>query len=29
MRFLFVFLEGLMAASAALAIEEPKYKVLD
>ena len=29
MRFLFVFLGGLMAASAALAIEEPKYKVLD
>ena len=28
MRFLFCFLVGLMATSAALAIEEPKYKIL-
>ncbi len=29
MRLLFCFLGGLMATSAALAIEEPKYKILD
>ena len=29
MRLLFCFLVGLMAMSAALAIEEPKYKILD
>ena len=29
MRLLFCFLVGLMATSAALAIEEPKYKILD
>jgi hypothetical protein len=29
MRLLFLFFGGLMATSAALAIEEPKYKVLD
>ena len=28
MRFLFCFLVGLMATSAAFAIEEPKYKIL-
>jgi hypothetical protein len=29
MRLLFLFFGGVMATSAALAIEEPKYKVLD